>query len=441
MSIDTARQADVVAVDGVTLDGATLEQILVAAPGNAGPSRETANLITSAFIDAALFRQALTGQIDLTDSATVAQIIEPDAIRGVVRGVVGQRVAAYPPPSDAAVDSVTRLGQVRAFQAIAIRLPAEDPDSAALDAFRRRVMDVYTTASGDSADFSALVRQFGEDSILRSTGGQLPAMARSTLPQGPPYDAAWQLEFGRVARPIVLPPYAMILRRNTIEESRPAVRQWLTPVQAAQLNRTWLDSVRSSRHVNVADDALVRMRALVEEPLSGGGDAPLVTWEGGALTPMQARLWVSVLSPAERAVLPGLADSSLAILVSEIADRYIVHQIAPEAGTMPAEAWQTLSPQFAAAYASLDSAYRPILTAADSNAAVRDFIRGVTTGTIPYRPLPGALVWVLRQGAAITLDRPAIDAIVAAVRPTWTARRDSMMAAARDSAQRAGGLR
>jgi hypothetical protein len=436
VSIDEARRAAVVSVDGVTLDGATLEDILLAAPGNAGPSRETANLITSAFIDAALFRKALMGQVTLTDSATIAAIIEPDAIRGIVRGYLASLAMSYPPPTDEAVDSVTRLGQVRAFQVIAVRLPTES-DSAAIDAFRTRVLGIYQEASADSADFTSLVRRYGEDSTLAASDGQFPAMRRSVLPSGSSYDAVWELSYGDVGQPVVLPPYAMIFRRDDIAESRPAVRRWLVPVRATTMNRQWLDSVRTARQAVVAPDALERMRVLVEEPLSGGGDAPLVTWDGGTLSPDQARLWVAVLTPPERAVLPGLPDSALAMLVGEIADRYIVRDIAQGGSTLPAEAWQTMAPQFGAAYASLDSAYRPVLVGPDSNAVVRDYIRGITVGTIPYRPLPGAMVWLLRQGATITLDRPAIDAIITTVRPAWVAHHDSLAAAARDSAERA----
>jgi hypothetical protein len=47
------------------------------------------------------------------------------------------------------------------------------------------------------------------------------------------------------------------------------------------------------------------------------------------------------------------------------------------------------------------------------------------------------MVWLLRQGATITLDRPAIDAIITKVRPAWVAHHDSLAAAARDSAERA----
>ncbi|HET9065340.1 MAG TPA: peptidylprolyl isomerase [Gemmatimonadales bacterium] len=425
-SLDEARAATVVDVDGVTLDGATLESILREAPPNAGPSQETARLVTSAFIDAALFRKALLNGTSLTDSATLARIIEPDAIRGMVRQHMIQLARGYPVPTDAEVDSVTRLGQVRSFQAIGVRLAPPD-DSAAMARMRTKVEAARTEAL-QGGDFTALVRRYSEDTSFVQSNGYLPALQRGQLPPTPSVAAMWRLEYDQVGAPMALGNMAIIPRRTKVEEARPVIRNWLIPVQAGERNEAWLDSVRSARHLTLAKDAIPRMRDLVREPLDGGGAEPLVTWEGGALSPDQARLWVSVLPPAERAVLPGIADSALTILLTEVADRYVIRDLVNGGDSIPAAAWEAMLPQFRTALASLDSAYRPMLAGADANQAVRDFLRGVTSGKVPYRPLPGAMVWVLRQGASITIDQPAIDVIVTAVMPAWGARRDSLAA-------------
>jgi hypothetical protein len=431
MPIEEARTATVVSVDGVTLDGASLEKILLAAPATAGPSTETANLVISAFIDAALLRKALTGEVPLTDSATTARIIEPDAIRGEVRGFMLDRARGYPLPGDQVIDSVTRLGQLRAFQAIAVRYPPSlATDSSVQQGFAARIRGIYEEATG-SADFTSLVRQYTTDTTLRARDGFMPAVERSNFGPGRDFDALWRLEYGQVSAPFGVPTgFAMIMRRATVEESRPAVREWLVPVLAEQRNAAWLDSVRAANDVQLTDDALPRFRTLVAEPLVGGGTEPLVTWNGGRLTPEQARLWVSVLSPAERALMPGVPDSALAIFLGQVSDRYLVRQVARGDTVLPTEAWEAMAPQFRDALASLDSAYRGPLTTGEPSVAVRRFIEAITTGTLPYRPLPGATVWVLRQGAQITLDQRAIDAIVTAVTPIWTARQDSLANAA-----------
>ncbi|MEO8479524.1 MAG: peptidylprolyl isomerase [Gemmatimonadota bacterium] len=426
-SLATARAADVVVVDGVSLDGATLESILLEAPANAGPSQETARLVISAFIDAALFRKALIGSASITDSAALAQIIEPDAIRGIVRQHMIQLARGYPVPTDAEVDSVTRLGQVRSFQVIGIKLAAQG-DSAAAAQMRAKI-DAVRTEALQGGDFTALVKRYSEDSSFVQASGYLPAMQRGQLPPTPDVAALWRLEYDQIGTPLALGPMALIPRRSRVEEARPVIRNWMIPVRAAERNQAWLDSVRTARHLTLADDAITRMRELVREPLDGGGTEPLVTWDGGALTPDQARLWISVLPPAQRAVLPGVADSALTIILTEVADRYVVRSLATGGDSLPAAAWEMMVPQLRQAYATLDSAYRPMLAGTDGNRAVRDFIRGVTSGTISYRPLPGAMVWVLRQGATITIDQPAIDAILTSVMPAWGARRDSIAAA------------
>ncbi len=425
-SIDAARAANVVVVDGVSLDGATLETILLEAPANAGPSQETARLVVSAFIDAALFRKALIGSATITDSAALAQIIEPDAIRGIVRQHMIQLARGYPVPTDAEVDSVTRLGQVRSFQVIGIKLPPQG-DTAAENRMRAKLNAISTEAL-QGVDFTALVKRYSEDTNFVQSSGYLPAVQRGQLPPTPDVAALWRLEYDQIGTPVALGPMALIPRRSRVEESRPVIRNWMIPVRAVERNQAWLDSVRTARHVVLTSDAIARMRELVREPLDGGGTAPLVTWDGGALTPDQARLWISVLAPAQRAVLPGIADSALTIILTEVADRYVVRDLATGGDSLPAAAWETMVPQLRQAYAALDSAYRPMLAGADGNQAVRDFIRGVTSGTIPYRPLPGAMVWVLRQGATITINQPAIDAIVTSVMPAWGSRRDSIAA-------------
>lgn len=421
---DEARAASVVDVDGVTLDGSTLEAILRAAPANAGPSQETARLVVSAFIDGALLRKALLDGASLADSSTMVKILEPDAIRGLVRQQMLALARTYPAPTDAEVDSVTRLGQVRSFQAVGVKLVSPD-DSAAMATLRAKVNQIRAEAA-KGGDFTALVRRYSEDTSLVNANGYLPALQRAQLPPTPSIAALWRLEFDQVGAPLALGPLALIPRRTRIEEARPVIRNWLIPVQAAARNKAWLDSVRTARHLALADDAVLRIRELVNEPLTGGGTAPLVTWEGGTLTPDQARLWVSVLPPTDRALLPGVADSALTILLTEVADRYIIRDLSPNGGQLPPEAWTAMAPQLRTALAALDSAYRPTLATGEASAAVRTYLQGVTTGKIPYRPLPGAMVWVLRQGAKITIDQSAIDAIVTAVGPEWNARRDSI---------------
>jgi hypothetical protein len=267
--------------------------------------------------------------------------------------------------------------------------------------------------------------------VTAPSGGFIQPVTRSELPPGRLADAAWRLQPGEISEIVYSPAGLHVLRRATLAESRPGMKAWLAPRLAQRADSVWADSLTAARHMALASDATIRMRELGEEPHSAGGDAPLVTWDGGDLSPDEVRDWLAVTPAVERAGLPVASDSSLTILLRQLAQRELAWEAAnPGGARVTPDAWEALAPQYRQTLAAMINAYRPQLTGADSNTAVRGFMTAVAAGSIPYRPLPGALGGMLRRDATITVNQEAVDAIVTEAANAWQARNPDSAAAA-----------
>lgn len=419
MSIEDARTATVASVDGVTLDGATLEQVLLATPAaNGGPTREAAALVTSVFIDAALLRGALLRGDSLTDSATVRAAVLPDAIRGNILSLLQRRAALMPPVTDEQADSLGRLGGVRVLQHVLLRV-ADFSDSLEGLAVRDRASALLRQVNEDGADFAAIARRLSEDSSTARNGGYLPAVRRSDLPPQRWADAAWELAPGETSRLVISEAGVHVIRRPTLVEARDGLRQWLVPALTRQADSAWVDSLSRAKGVTLAGDAVRRMRQLGLEPFTGGGDAPFATWQGGELTADETRMWVSVLPMLERAALAGAPDTGLTMMLEQLAERDLVQEATGVADPITVEAWSALAPQFRAAVSAVSEGSRDALVTGDSSTAVRLYLHAVSTGTRPYRPLPGTLGALLRRGHAVEVNQRALDAVVTAAARQW----------------------
>jgi len=220
-----------------------------------------------------------------------------------------------------------------------------------------------------------------------------------------------------------------ILRRPPIAEARTQFKAWLAPRLARRADSVWVDSLSQAKKVSVAADAPARLRAGAVEPLVFEGEVPLVTWEGGALAPVQVRRWVALLPPIERAGLANAADSVATLFLRELAQREIVYILVTGGTELTPRAWDALAPQFRSAIATVREEMRPMLVNGDLSAAAIAYVESVTTGGQRYRPMPGGMAGVLRARTAVTVDRDAISAIVAAALPVWMERRAADSAA------------
>lgn len=428
MSVEEARRADVVAVNGVTLDGATLEQLLLATPAQLPPSSEAAAVYVSAFIDAALLRRAMVRGMPLADSTVVEQVIMPDAVRGQILSLLQQRESAMPVVTDEQADSLARLGSVRVFQHVLFRIANPD-DSLAVDAALQRVEGVLRELR-EGTSFADIARRVSEDTNTAAGGGYLPPLTRRELPQGRFADIAWGLQPGEVSQVVGSPAGVHLLRRASMGDARPGLKAWLAPRLARRADSVWADSLTRARNLALADDATARLREMALEPFSGGGDTPLATWEGGNLSADEVRSWIGAMPSVERAGLPVASDSAVRLLLRQLAEREVVWELAsPDGRRVTPEAWEALAPQYRQILTAILEQYRDALTVGDSSAAVRGFVSDITAGRLPYRPLPGALGSVLRRDAVVTVNEDVIAAIVASASRQWQTRTDSAAAA------------
>jgi hypothetical protein len=425
MSVDQAREAEVVSVNGVSLDGATLEQLLLSNPAQVQPSREAASVYVSAFVDAALLRRALLRGIPLTDSAMVASAIAPDAVRGQILQILQDRETNMAVVTDAQADSLARLGAVRIFQHILLRVQ-DQTDSASVQAALDR-MDGVLQQLRDGAEFGELARRASEDSSTAPGDGYLPPLRRAELPpQGRFAATVWALQPGEISQVVRSGAGFHLVRRASVAEARPGLKGWLGPRLARHADSVWADSLLQARNLEVDDAAATRLRALSIEPYSGGGDQPFATWDGGDLSAAEMRTWVAVLPATERATLPISSDSANNLLIKQIAERELVWEASrPGTPRVTPEAWEALAPQYRQIVAALTEQYRDALVVGDSNTALRRFVSDITTGALPYRPLPGALGAVLRDEAIVTINENALERIVGSASEQWQTRNDS----------------
>lgn len=419
MPIEDARNAAIVTVDGASLDGATLEQVLLASPAStSGPSRESASIVLSAFIDAALLREALVRGDSLTDSTLVHEAILPDAIRGQILTHLQRRATTMPEVTDQQADSIGRLGTVRVLQHILIRV-TDQTDTVAVRAAVERAGAVLEQARTPGTDFAALAQRVSQDTMTARSGGFLPALTRRELPPGRLAETAWGLSPGDVSALVGSPAGIHVLRRASLVEARPALKQWLRPVLVRQADSVWVDSLATSRGLTIAGDAVSRLRQLGVEPFRVADDAPFVSWQGGELTAEETRTWLTVLPATERAAMPGAPDSVLVLFLEQLAQRDLVAGETPEGAGVSATAWQALAPQFRNAVTAISEQYRDALVVGDSNLTLRTFLVAVSSGERPYRPLPGGLAGILRRNADVEINDKALNAIIAATARQW----------------------
>lgn len=420
MSIEDAREEAVVTAAGVELDGATLERVLLAAPPQSpGPSRETAGVVISAFIDAALLRQVMVRGDSLTDSATVMEAVAPDAMRGQILELLESRAARLPEPTDEQADSLGRLGGVRTFQHILIRVTDPTDSNQTMPAVRR-IQAISAELARPGTVFSEVARRESQDTSTAPSGGYLPPLRQRDLPTEQGFATrVWALSPGDVSRPMISNAGVHIVRRTTLVEGRPGFKQFLRPALTRIADSAWVDSLSRAKSLTIASGAVGRLRQLAVEPYSGGGDEPYATWQGGELTADETRMWLSVLPVVERVSLPVAPDSALTLFIEQLAERDMVAEQATGATKVTPRAWEALAPQFRAAITSVLEQYRDALVIGDSTTALRTFLTEVSNGQRPYRPLPGALAGLLRRNAEVELNQKAIDAVVLAATRQW----------------------
>ncbi len=410
-----ALDATIVQVGESKLTGKQLETWLLKSPRM--PDASASALIVGSWIDAALLNEARKAGATLDDSATTDAAIGPDAARGMILEYWAARGAARPPVTDAQADSLAQRDQVRVLQHFFLGNPAQR-DSAAFAAVVDRTRSILQRAKAGE-DFSKLVREASEDTATIRTDGYLPAISREELP-APIRGVAWGLEPGGVSTIIPSGLGLHIVRRATANESRAGLKAWLAPRFSRRADSIHVDSVTRAANLQIAPDAVVRLRAMAHEPIAASPGAPFATWDGGgALTAEQTRSWIVMLQSAERAALAGASDSAVRSMVRELSQRELILALAGASHEVAPKARELLGPQYRAALAEVTGEFaKRTVGVANANVAAT-IVDSLVLSQSRYRPLPGALAGVLRSMYPVTVDTAAIATVTKATQNIW----------------------
>ena len=405
--------AVVVSVGKAELKGATLAGWLKQAP--TPPTAASIGLLVSTWIDQAELATALREGMTLNDSVTALAAIAPDAARGVLTNFWRMRAKDRPKVTDRSVDSLAARDEVRVFQHLFVDgSHAKDSISRVAVVNRMRALMVRLK-KGES--FTALVREASEDTATVRSDGFLPAVTKDNLPEGL-QATAWSLDPGEVSQLLPSRVGLHVLRRATAAEAKEGLRTWLVPRFGLRADTRYVDSVAAARKLTIAKDALDRARAIAPEPLLAPEGPPIATWEGGAMSAAQLRVWIAMLGPVERVALSGAADSTTFMFIRETALReMLLGMIAPTGPDTP-EARSALLPVY---QSLLDSVLSDVkeFSAKEPGEAASSITEGLVKSQRRYRPLPGALPAILRTRIPAKVDTVALKAILTAAGPEY----------------------
>ncbi|MEP6591647.1 MAG: peptidylprolyl isomerase [Gemmatimonadota bacterium] len=416
LSADKARAATVVEVGDAKLVGAKLEDWLAQSP--VAPTTVSAALLLSSWLDQTLLDQAMRSGAMIDDSATIDLAIAPDAARGMLLDFWETRAKARPAVTDAQADSLSDVDRVRVYQQLVVQLPP-GLDSVAAAPIIARVRSLATRAHAPDADFTALIREVSKDSTTLARRGFMPALTRAELP--PEVSGAiWALQPGEVSGILGSSVGAHMFRRATRIEAREGLKQWLAPQLALRAEQRFADSLTTALGLKFSADAVVRVRAMAPEPVPAAEGPPLASWSGGELTASTVRSWITMLGPNERALLSVTSDSAASRFLRELAQRQMLLAVASPAVAPPnASARAALAPQYRQALDTAKTRLRDVTTGSAAGGAGSAFVDAILSQRIFYRPLPGNLGGILRSRAKATVNRPALEGVVAAANRAW----------------------
>ncbi|HEY4101081.1 MAG TPA: peptidylprolyl isomerase [Gemmatimonadales bacterium] len=414
MSPDKAKHTPVVEAAGGTLSGAVLDSWLVAIKQQR-PSPVVANELVSAWINSALVIDAIRHNGQLTDSVTIDSVILPDAERGIAAQYFATRAAARPAVTDAQVDSLINLDRVRVFQQILFRAPPH-VDSAQAATIVGHARLALTRLRG-GADFSSLVKSMSEDSASRANGGYIPPLSRNLIPQQ--FSTIWTLRPNDFSLIVQSPIGLHIFRRANRDESKPMLRAWLAPILARHADSLFVDSLARAHHIAIAPGARVEVRSIAHEPVVAAAGAPLVTWDGGSLTPAEVRSAMLMLQPAERVVLTDASDSTITQFLKGLArERITIASISTTPIPTP-EARRTLVPAYQQIMDSMKAAFARLPATGSAADAATMLMDSVVAQRARYFPLPGALGTILRSRSPVKVNQTALNGVIAGAAVEW----------------------
>ncbi|HEU4700545.1 MAG TPA: peptidylprolyl isomerase [Gemmatimonadales bacterium] len=383
------------------------------------PTREAADFVTGVWVDYSLFAQAVAEGKVLTDSATIAAAMWPDISE--IRGahwhdtLVARRAKLGPKTAD----SLYNGDQVRLFQHILLRVPA-DASPTQKAAARKQAEGILAQAKG-GADFSALAKKLSQDPGSAADSGYLPPAERGKWVT--PFDSAgWLLKPGEVSGVVQTPFGFHIIRRPPLAAVRDRLLAFTQQSASGRLDSLYLDSLAIQYDLKVKDNAPELMRQAVGDPEAyRTSTKEIATFKRGGLTAAEFLRWVKALPPQYAQQVKAAPDDQLKQFARIISQNVLLMRQADSAKVhlTPTE-WQMMSAAFKAQIDTLRTEMGLGFDVTDSTVSegdrlkvadvkVSQYFDKLLKGTMRLRPLPATLASVLRDRMPYRIYPKGID--------------------------------
>ncbi len=230
-----------------------------------GPGADTtlAQQVVHWWVEYVLFAQRIVSGDSLLDSATVREVLWPEARAYVLARWRQQLFALQLPLDSASLDSVYRAGDYRLIQHVLFQAPDRGPPEARARARQRAEALRAQLARGLSWDAA---QRENDDVAARQQRGSVGAITRGqTEPQFE--RAAFALEPGAISAVIASSFGYHIAHRPPLGEVREEFRATVEPLVAERLDSLHIRELAQRWHLTLRPGALDLATAAVRDPL------------------------------------------------------------------------------------------------------------------------------------------------------------------------------
>jgi hypothetical protein len=401
-----SAHADVAATSaGARLESSQLADLMSKVKG-IQPTKPGADFVIRYWTDYILFANAVADKMNFGDSAIVSEAMWTEITE--MRGVAWHDtlLAHRSGTTDATIDSVYNLGQIRGLQHIMIRADSGSPDSVMAKA-RKRIDAIYAQVKA-GANFGKLAEKESEDPGSQKQGGMLEVGPRGRFVSQ--FDAVgWALGPGQLS-PVMKTRFGFhIVRRPPVSEVRDAFRAYLLHAVSAALDSIYLDSLSIKNQLTVVPDAGNLLKGAMKDPEGALKDqTPVATYTGGVVTMSTLVRWAGALPPQFTSQLRQGDDSTLRQFTRVIGQNVLLMHQADSAGiTISPAQWTEVHDRF---LTQVDTV-KKLLGVTDQSfvdsaatgargdllaAHVLDYMNKLGTGAAKLRPVPFQLAPMLR---------------------------------------------
>ncbi|MGH7530348.1 MAG: DUF1579 family protein [Gemmatimonadales bacterium] len=317
-----------------TLTVEELAQMFARQPGPAVSPKLVARVATW-WVEYQLFAQRLAAGDSMLDSATVLEVMWPQA-RGYILGRWrAQLFASQLPLDSAAVDSVYRADRYRLIQHILIRAR---PGGPAAHARRRRQADTLRSRLARGLSWEAAQAE-NQDAVARARGGSIGVIQRGQT--DPEIErAAFALAPGGISPVLESRLGLHIVRRPRLHEVRREFHAAVEPLVAAYLDTLHIRNLARQRRLALTPAALERARAAVGDPLRYlESRSVIATFDGGRFTLADLVRWLRTISDVMHTQLERGDDQQLPAFLRDMMGYELLYREAVDHGVTltPAE--------------------------------------------------------------------------------------------------------